>query len=189
VYLHDVAKFDQKTAYSTSTWSLWAKWSGLRCDEALDRNASEIDRSSSARSRTARGSREMARQGTLRGSSRCSDSRSSSDAIRCVGASGARRDLVPISLEAGCASTSASQDGSTMPPSFLVVQGDLSLRSRKHRWRRPPDLSATGSVQVTLRRPLLTASTSFLASAGDPVGGLVALFIHRRNSRCAQAWA
>lgn len=186
VYLHDVTKFDQKDGVFDVDLDLWAKWLGeFDASRLTIANASQIDRQLIGEE--ADGSWRSARwrvRGTLRGEFPLQrfpfDSQTLAVVLELPERDG---ELVPDLAGSGMRER-FSVTGWLYDPSFVprvakeTYRSDLGSISAEG---RPTSVRRT-AFEVTLRRPLLTASTKlFLPLLVILLVALVALFVHPKE--------
>lgn len=186
VYLHDVTKFDQKDGVFDVDLELWAKWLGdFDATKLTIANASEIDRQLIAEESD--GAWKAARwrvKGTLRGEFPVQrfpfDQQTLSVVLELPERDG---DLVPDLAGSGMREhfsvTGWLYDAAFVPRvGKEVYRSDLGSIAAEGR----PTSVRRAAFEVTLRRPLLTASTKlFLPLLVILLVAVVALFIHPKE--------
>jgi ABC-type transport system substrate-binding protein len=186
VYLHDVAKFDQKDGVFDVDMELWAKWLGdFDAAKLTIANASEVDRQLVAEESD--GAWKVARwrvRGTLRGEFPLQrfpfDQQTLSVVLELPERDG---EIVPDLAGSGMhdhfSVTGWLYDAAFVPRvSKDTYRSDLGSIATEGR----PTTVGRAAFEVTLRRPLLTASTKlFLPLLVILLVALVALFIHPKE--------
>lgn len=186
VYLHDVTRFDQKDGVFDVDLELWAKWLGdFDASRLTIANASEVDRQlvGEESDGTWRAARWRVR-GTLRGEFPLQrfpfDNQTLSVVLELPERDG---ELVPDLAGSGMRER-FSITGWLYDPAFVprvgreTYRSDLGSISAEGR----PTSVRRAAFEVTLRRPLLTASTKlFLPLLVILLVAIVALFIHPKE--------